>query len=259
MLGSIIGNCKSLIFAASFMMLSRVRSLAACLSACTIAMALLQQLTSAFAPAIAFFGEVAVSSLRETLAVRTNAAGNVADEAELRFLLGDGHRVGIFTRREPALRAERKPFQRHDVGRFADAPLHRGRVLQPPVVGGDAPKHDVGIGPYMLEWRQVTRARAIVFEQQCVLVAQARIKPVRNRLIAAVREPAPARRVAAAQMDGARYSGDALEHPIVDLGVLDQLLIHVVTPRLERGANLRIGVPLRSEEHTSELQSLRHL
>src|SRR5262249_57103987 len=107
-----------------------------------------------------------ISSVWKPLAVRQNTAGEIADQAQLRFLLRDRHRVGILTRREPALWAERKPLQRHDLGRLAKASLDRGRVFKLAVLSRYKPQHHNGVGSHVLERRTITRARAVVLQQQ---------------------------------------------------------------------------------------------
>ena len=75
-------------------------------------------------------------------------------------------------------------------------------------------------------------------------MAQAREDLAGDLLVAAVGEPAAARRVAPADVDGPGHPARALDGEVVDLGVGGELGRHVVAPALEGRAVVGVHVPL---------------
>src|SRR6516225_10821154 len=66
--------------------------------------------------------------LWESLAVRPNPIRDFTNEPQLRLLLRQGHSVGKFAGCKAALRAQREPLQRNDLGCLADASLDCRRI-----------------------------------------------------------------------------------------------------------------------------------
>src|SRR5713101_3695518 len=167
---------------------------------------------------------------------RPNPPGDLYNAPELRLLLLRGERVARLTGGEPALRTHRQALQRDVARRLAEARLHRARVLEGALLGGQEPEHHGRLRARVPERTEVTGAGRVVLEQQPVVAGETREDLAGDGLVAPVGQPTPARRVAAADVDGAGHAADALEDGVVDLRVGDQLGGHVVAPRLEGGA-----------------------
>ena len=128
--------------------------------------------------------------------------------------------------------------------RLAQSRLHRGRVLECALLGGQQPEHDGGLRARVAERAEVARAGGVVLEQQPVVPREAREDLRRDGFVAAVGEPSAARGIAAADVNRPGHAADALEDAVVDLRVGHELGRHVVAPRLEGGAVVAIHVPL---------------
>ena len=129
--------------------------------------------------------------------------------------------------------------------RLSDPRLDRAGLLQRGLLRREEAQHDLRTLANVLERLETAGAWRVELQQQPVVVRQTREDFAGDSLVAAVREPAAARRIAAADVDGARDAADAREHQIVDFGVGDQLRAHVVAPPFERRAVVRVDVPLR--------------
>ena len=144
--------------------------------------------------------------------------------------------------------------------RLPDARFHRRRVLELTALRRDQAQHDFGSRPDVPERTEVAGAWRVVFEQQAVVVGQAGEHVAGDAIVTAVREPAATRRVAAADVHGARHAADAGEHRVVDLGGRHQLGGHVVPPGFERRAIVGIDVPLSviGSVHLDVVTAQRH-
>ena len=100
------------------------------------------------------------------------------------------------------------------------------------------------VGQDVAERREAARAIAVVFEQQSVEVGQTREDVLRDDLVTAGGRPHPAGSIPAAHVHRARDAGQALEDHVVELGVRDELVRHVVPMLFERRAVFRVDVPL---------------
>src|SRR5262245_2098075 len=107
-------------------------------------------------------GSLATAKASRALSFWPDLARDIAHKPQFRFLLRVGHRVGVFTGGEAALRRQCNPFQRHEFRGLVDACLNGRRIFQRAVLCCDQPKNDRRVLPDVLERREVAGARRIV-------------------------------------------------------------------------------------------------
>src|SRR5215470_3231575 len=100
---------------------------------------------------------------------RPDPTGDLADQAELCFLLGVGEGIADLAGCEATLRAHREAIEGNVPSRLVNAGLHRGAILERAALGGEQPEDDLGSRAHVAERAEVARARGIVLEEQAIV------------------------------------------------------------------------------------------